>query len=104
MEQIKLQPRPFQVLRYLAEHPRQLVSKETLFRAIWGKTEVGDEALTRCIKEVRKALGDNARVPTFILTVHGRGLRFIGEVVSSQLSVVSKQGPSSERSQLATGN
>jgi len=103
-EQVKLQPRPFQVLCYLVEHPQQLVNKETLFRAIWGKTEVGDEAMARCIKEIRKALGDDARAPTFIKTVHGRGFRFIGEVASSQLSVVSKWELGSERPQLATGD
>jgi DNA-binding winged helix-turn-helix (wHTH) protein/tetratricopeptide (TPR) repeat protein len=103
-EHITLQRRPFSVLRYLAEHPQQLVHKEALVRAVWGNTYVSDTATTRCIRVIRKALGDDPGAPTFIKTVHGRGFRFIGEVVSSQVSVVSRQGLSSERPQLATGD
>ena len=81
---MRLPPKAFQVLRYLAERPGQLVTKEELFRVIWADTVVGDAALTMCIQELRKALQDNAREPQYIETVHRRGFRFIGKVASSQ--------------------
>jgi DNA-binding winged helix-turn-helix (wHTH) protein len=87
---VRLPPKVFQVLSYLAERPGQLVTKEELFRVVWPDTVVGDAALTMCIQEIRKALGDNAREPQYIETVPRRGFRFIGEVVSSQHSVVSR--------------
>jgi len=52
---VRLLPKAFQVLRYLAERPGQLVSKKELFRVVWSETVVGDAALTMCIQELRKA-------------------------------------------------
>jgi DNA-binding winged helix-turn-helix (wHTH) protein len=92
-EQIHLRPKTFAALRYLVEHSEQLVTKEALFQVLWPGTYVSDSVLMVCIRELRKALGDEARAPRFIETVHGRGYRFIAEVVSSQHSVV--RSPSS---------
>ena len=36
-----------------------------------------------CVAELRKALGDEAKIPRFIETVHGRGYRFVAKVTSS---------------------
>ena len=33
-----------------------------------------------CVKELRKTLGDEAKIPRFIETVHGRGYRFVAKV------------------------
>ena len=55
---------------------------------MWADTVVSDSALTSCIQEIRQALRDNARKPRYLETVHKRGVRFIGKVVSNQLSVV----------------
>ena len=85
--QLVVASKAFAVLRYLLEHAGQLVTKAEFFAALWPGTVVSDGALTVCIVELRKALGDNAKRPKFIETVHGRGYRFIGKVVSSQESV-----------------
>ena len=76
-EEIFLPGKAFALLRYLVEHAGQLVSKAELFAALWPGTTVTDGALTFCIVELRKALGDNAKAPRFIETVHGRGYRFL---------------------------
>jgi pimeloyl-ACP methyl ester carboxylesterase len=75
---VKLTPKSFSVLRYLAERPKRLVTKEELFRALWPNTAVSDAALTRCIREIREALTDDARSPHYIETAHRRGFRFVG--------------------------
>jgi len=77
-ELVKLTPKSFSVLRYLAERPKRLVTKEELFRALWPDTVVSDAALTRCIREIREALTDDARSPHYIETAHRRGFRFVG--------------------------
>ncbi|WP_260483184.1 winged helix-turn-helix domain-containing protein [Sphingomicrobium flavum] len=74
---VALQPRPFDLLALLAANPGRLFSKDELFEAVWPGVTVGDEALTQAIKEVRKALVDDAANPRFIETVPKRGYRFI---------------------------
>ncbi|MGH7311572.1 MAG: ATP-binding protein, partial [Candidatus Rokuibacteriota bacterium] len=77
-EEIRLRPKTFALLRYLAGHPGRLVTKDELVEAVWRGVAVGDAALAVCVGEIRKALGDEARTPRFIETVHRRGYRFIG--------------------------
>ena len=86
-----LTSKAFAVLRYLIEHAGQVVTKAELFEMLWPGTAVSDGALTFCIVEIRKALGDDAKAPRFIETVHRRGYRFIETVVRSQQSVVSRE-------------
>ncbi len=77
-----LTPKAFDLLRFLVERPGELVSKQELFRAVWPEITVSDDALTRCIGELRRALGDDPRRPTFLETVHRRGFRFLAPVVA----------------------
>lgn len=76
---LALQPRPFDLLALLASNPDRLFSKVELFETVWPHVTVGDEALTQAIKEIRKALGDDASNPRFIETVPKRGYRFIAK-------------------------
>ncbi len=91
-DKIPLKPKTFSVLCYLVERAGQLVTKEELLKTLWPNVRVGDAVLKVCIREIRKALEDQAKAPQFIETVHRRGYRFIGEVVSSQHSVVRVRG------------
>jgi adenylate cyclase len=77
-QHLRLRPKAFAVLRYLAERPGRLVTKGEIVQVVWPDTVVGDEALTACIREIRQVLGDTARGPQYIETVHRRGYRFIG--------------------------
>jgi DNA-binding winged helix-turn-helix (wHTH) protein/predicted ATPase len=65
------------VLQYLVAHPGQLVTKEALFQAVWPETAVSEAVLTNRIAELRQALGDEAKRPRFIATVHRQGYRFV---------------------------
>src|SRR5262245_5091915 len=73
---VRLTGKAFAVLRHLVRHPSQLVSKRELLRAVWTDTIVSHSTLTSCIKELRKALEDDAKSPRYIETVHRRGYRF----------------------------
>jgi DNA-binding winged helix-turn-helix (wHTH) protein len=74
---VSLAPRAFDLLTYLVQHAGQTVSKEELFAQLWAEQVVTDAALTYCVTEVRKALGDSGRGQRYIRIVHGRGYRFI---------------------------
>ncbi len=76
----RLPPQPMQVLLYLASRPGRVVSKEELFAAVWEGVAVEEVGLARCISEIRKALGDDARVPRYIKTIPKRGYRLIAPV------------------------
>ena len=76
-KQIRLTPKAFSLLRYLADHSDQLVTKEALLNTLWPNIAVTDAVLTVCIGEIRKALGDISTKPKFIETVHRRGYRFL---------------------------
>src|SRR6185295_8341192 len=75
---VALTPKAFAVLCRLVEDGGQLVSKQELLRAGWGKTHVSDGVLKVIVLEIRRALGDDPVAPTFIETVPRRGYRFIG--------------------------
>lgn len=79
-QEIHLHRKSFAVLRCLAEHAGSLVSRNTLLDNVWAKLHVTDAVLTEAIKEIRKALGDDAKKPLFIETLHGRGYRLIAPV------------------------
>ncbi|MDX2168606.1 MAG: AAA family ATPase [Deltaproteobacteria bacterium] len=74
---IPLRPKTWAVLRYLVERPGVLVSRDELFDAVWPDVAVTPDTLTKSIGELRVALGEDARAPRFIETVHRRGFRFL---------------------------
>ena len=56
-EQIALRPKSLAVLRYLAQQPGRLVSKEELLHSVWSGRVVGHDGLRGCVRENRAALG-----------------------------------------------
>src|SRR3989442_9585801 len=77
---VTLRPKAFQILVYLVTRAGQLVTKESLLDAIWPETAVGDGVLKTSMHELRKALGETAKAPQWIATVHRRGYRFVAPV------------------------
>ncbi len=67
---IRLRPRTYDVLAYLAAHAGRLVSKHELIDAVWGDVAVTDDSLVQCLMEIRRALGPAQGA---ITTVRGRG-------------------------------
>jgi predicted ATPase len=81
-----LRPKTFALLRYLVAHPGQVLPKAVLLEALWPATMVSEVVLAVRIRELRRVLDDNARVPRFIETVHQRGYRFIGQLPTVRLA------------------
>jgi len=77
---ISLRPKAFAVLKLLLDHPGQLVNKQQVLDTVWPGTFVGDAVLKSSIRQLREALNDDAKHPSYIETAHRRGYRFIGTV------------------------
>ena len=77
--ELSLRRQSFEVLRYLAEHAGKVVSSDELIAALWSTKPADSTAsVGQCIKEIRRAIGDEAR--WIIKTVSGRGYQFMADV------------------------
>jgi Tol biopolymer transport system component/DNA-binding winged helix-turn-helix (wHTH) protein len=90
---INLEPKVMQVLVLLAQHQGEVVTKEILLHAVWPDTFVGDEALSRAISELRRALGDDSKAPRFIQTIPKAGYRLIATVKHPEPPTAVMAGP-----------
>src|SRR5262249_50691002 len=81
--ELKLTRKAAAVLGLLLERAGQPVTKQELFASVWSNTVVTDAALTPCIQERRKALGDHAKQPRYIETRHRYGYCFVAELTQS---------------------
>ena len=79
-EEIYLPPKTFDTLLYLVDRHGHLVTKNELLDTLWVNVFVTENALTRCIKEVRVALNDDAHQPRYIKTIPRVGYKFIADV------------------------
>ena len=75
-KELKLPNREFELLRFLAENPNIVFSKEELFEKIWGYDYISDAATVSVhINRLREKIEDDARNPKIIETVWGAGYR-----------------------------
>lgn len=77
---VEVNSRYLDALTLLVSERGRLVSKDRFLDEVWRGIPVTDEALTQCIKTLRRHLGDDAARPCFIETVPKHGYRFIGAV------------------------
>ncbi|WP_164881453.1 winged helix-turn-helix domain-containing protein [Pseudoalteromonas sp. R3] len=71
---VTLAPKVYDLLYYLACNQQRVISKDELMDAVWQGTLVTDNAISRTLVKVRKALGDDPKSPNFILTVPRKGI------------------------------
>jgi len=83
-EVVPLNSRYFDVLLLLISECGQLIEKQRIFDEIWNGVFVTDAALTQCIKDIRRQLGDDAANPRYIKTVPKHGYIFIGEATEAR--------------------
>src|SRR5438105_1385283 len=79
-ERVRLEPKAMEVLLFLAARRGEPVSREELLSGVWPNVLVGDDVLTQAVTKLRKALGDDARSPTYIETISKRGYRLVAPV------------------------
>jgi DNA-binding winged helix-turn-helix (wHTH) protein len=97
-EPVELNGRYLDALALLVRAQGQLVSKDQFMAEVWRGVPVTDEALTQCIRTLRRQLGDDASRPRFIETVPKHGYRFIAPVAAAGVApngrVPAKANPS----------
>ncbi|MDX1530207.1 MAG: winged helix-turn-helix domain-containing protein, partial [Rhodothermales bacterium] len=79
-ETVRIEPKPMQVLTLLAEHAGDTLTREELLEAVWPDVYVTENALSRCVSQLRKILGDDPREPRVIETIPTVGYRLIAPV------------------------
>jgi TolB-like protein/DNA-binding SARP family transcriptional activator len=77
-----LAPKAFDTLLYLVQQGDVILDKEVLMKAVWPDTIVEENNLNQHISILRRVLGGNRREHRYILTVPGRGYRFVAAVRS----------------------
>lgn len=76
-EEVKLTPKEFDLLTYLAEHPHRVISHRTLLGAIWGELNTEQpEYLRVFVGQLRKKIEKNPGEPKYLLTDRWVGYRF----------------------------
>jgi TolB-like protein/DNA-binding winged helix-turn-helix (wHTH) protein/Flp pilus assembly protein TadD len=81
---VPLTPRVFETLLYLVQHPDTVLDKERLMEAVWPDSIVEENNLTQNISTLRRVFGETPGSHRFIVTVPGRGYRFVAEVRSTE--------------------
>ena len=90
---VELNARYLDALALLVREAGKLVSKDRFLEEVWRGVPVTDEALTQCIKTLRRQLGDDAARPRFIETVPKHGYRFIAPVTALGDEAPSPEAP-----------
>jgi DNA-binding winged helix-turn-helix (wHTH) protein len=78
---VRIRPQLMDLLVCLAAQPGKTVTREQLLATVWCGRFIAESVLSRCVAELRHALGDSARQPRIIETIHKRGYRLIAPVV-----------------------
>lgn len=81
---VPLTPRVFETLLYMVEHRDAVLEKERLMEAVWPDTIVEENNLTQNISTLRRVFGERPGSHRFIVTVPGRGYRFVADCKAPQ--------------------
>jgi DNA-binding winged helix-turn-helix (wHTH) protein/tetratricopeptide (TPR) repeat protein len=72
------------LLLVVSEAPR-VVSRPELIDRVWKGSRVTDNAVTQCVREIRRALGERGHESSLVQTVHGRGFRLTVAVIRERV-------------------
>ncbi|CAN5828467.1 hypothetical protein BH20ACI4_BH20ACI4_02400 [soil metagenome] len=88
-EEIKLRPKSFEVLKFLAENSGRLISKDELIAFVWEGMAVTDDSLVQCLKDIRNALDDKSQ--QIIKTIPRCGYIFEKEVSENGSAIYTEE-------------
>jgi adenylate cyclase len=77
--EIALRPKAFTLLRLLVENAGRLMDRDTIMRVVWSDVIITDDGITQCVRDIRRALADDAQ--RILRTVRQRGYILAAEVV-----------------------
>jgi DNA-binding response OmpR family regulator len=73
---VNLTPKEFELLQFLAEHPRQVFSHDQLYQRVWGNELIDEHTIRVFIARLREKIEENPSKPRWIHTVWGVGYKF----------------------------
>lgn len=76
---ITVEPLVFRLLQHFFASPDRVISYEELLQDVWQVKVLSNSAINAAVSHARRALGESARNSRYILTVSGRGYRFVGQ-------------------------
>jgi|ADGO01.1.fsa_nt_gi DNA-binding winged-HTH domains len=82
---VQVTSKVFDTLLYLVEHAGELLDKRTLMEALWPQVVVEESNLTQTIHTLRRVLGERPGEHRYIVTVPGRGYRFVAGVTTREV-------------------
>ncbi|WP_165356524.1 winged helix-turn-helix domain-containing protein [Sphingosinicella sp. BN140058] len=83
-ERRRLEHRAARTLELLCRRRGDVVSQDEILAEVWNGRAISANSVPVVLKDIRKALGDDAREPRFIETVAKRGYRLLPEVATAQ--------------------
>lgn len=95
---VRLEGLPLQLLMFLVENKGQLVTREQISTQLWsnGVFVDVDQGINTAIRKIRRALGDDVGEPKYLLTVVGRGYRFVAPIVEEDANAAPEFSVSAE--------
>ena len=89
---IQITNKACQLLKLFVSNENRLLTKDDILTGVWRNVWVSEGLVKEYVHDLRQALGDDPKNPRFIETVHGRGYRFLGGIVESEMSAGTDQG------------
>ena len=80
---VGLEPQVLALLVHLVRHRDRMVTKDEISEKVWQGRIASDASISSRIRSARQALGDDGQQQTMIRTVHGKGFRFVADVVET---------------------
>ena len=80
-QEITLRPKAFALLRLFVENAGRLLDHDTIMQAVWAGRIISDDGITQCVRDIRRALGDDKH--QILRTITRRGYVFAAEVTNS---------------------
>lgn len=86
--EVRLQPKAFDLLRLLIEMRPKAVKKDDILAAVWPGVFISENNLATVVRDLRRALGDDAQEPRYIRTVYGFGYSFVASIADADGAAV----------------
>lgn len=104
-EQISLTPKVFDTLLVFLENRGEVLDKDRLMQELWSDSFVEESNIAQNVAVLRKALGEKSKENKFIVTIPGRGYRFVADVICINGDTAPANGrpKNSEKNYVPTG-
>ena len=90
---VRIEPQVLVLLIHLIRNRDRMVTKDEIAQRVWTRRTVADASISSAIRAARAAVGDDGSSQTVIRTIHGRGFRFVADVVETSSAQVPTPDP-----------